>query len=137
MLKKIDHIGVIVKDFQNATKKYNSILNLPISETLETKFLGETLQIAFLPLGESSIELITPDSGGGALGEFLQKHGEGIHHIAIEVDDINQIEGELKSQGIEFLWGGIIDSERGVRVLFIKPDEFNGVLVELIEIIKD
>jgi methylmalonyl-CoA epimerase len=133
MVLKIEHIGIIVKDLEASLKKYTSHLGLEVKEVEEVEVEGVINRIAFLPLKETNIELVQTTAKTGLAADFLKEHGEGIHHIALEVEDLEKTFDELRSQGVEFLWGRIIDGSRGSRVAFFKAEEFNGVYIELVQ----
>jgi len=133
MVLKIDHIGIIVKDIQASIKKYTSLLGLEIEETEEVKVEGVVNKIAFLPIGDTNIELVQTTAKTGLAADFLRDRGEGIHHIAFEVGNIDRTFQDLRSQGAIFLWDRIIEGSRGSRVAFFKAEEFNGVYIELVQ----
>jgi len=127
---KVDHIGVVVRDIAAALKVYQVALGLPLRETVDVA--DQQVRVAFLPIGESDIELVQPTSDDTGVARYLAKHGEGIHHICIQVDDIEAALAQLKAQGVE-----LIDQEprQGAhgRVAFVHPRGAHGVLVELVE----
>jgi methylmalonyl-CoA epimerase len=133
MIKKVDHIGILVKDMETSLKKYTSYLGLELKEVEEVEVENATNRLAFLPVGETNVELIHTTARSGFPADFLEQHGEGIHHIAFEVDDIDRIFDELRSRGVEFLWDQIIGGAHGSRIAFFKPEEFNGVYIELVQ----
>jgi methylmalonyl-CoA epimerase len=127
---RIDHIGIIVRDIHEALQVYESALGLPLGGIAEVH--DQQVEVAFLPVGESQIELVQPTADGTGVAKFLEKRGEGIHHICLEVDDIESALAQLKARGVR-----LIDEEprQGVhgRVAFIHPKATHGVLLELIE----
>ena len=127
---KIDHIGIIVHDIEAALNVYEAALGLPLKEVTEVP--DQKVRVAFLPIGESSLELVQPTSDDTGTAKFLAKRGEGIHHICIEVPDIEAAVARLKKHGVQ-----LIDQEprQGAhgRVAFIHPNGAHGVLVELVE----
>jgi methylmalonyl-CoA/ethylmalonyl-CoA epimerase len=135
-LKRIDHIGIAVKDLQKSLQPYREILGLTLNGIETVEFGGATLSVAFLPLGGTEVELLHTTGTTGIVTEHIAKHGEGINHIAFEVDDIDSLYQELKSKGVEFLTKGIVPGSRNTRVLFFAPEEFNGVYIEAIEMPK-
>jgi methylmalonyl-CoA/ethylmalonyl-CoA epimerase len=84
---KIDHIGIVVEDITKALQVYQSALGLPLKEVLEVP--DQQVKVAFLPLGESNLELVQPTSDDTGIARYLARRGEGIHHICIEVEDID------------------------------------------------
>jgi methylmalonyl-CoA epimerase len=127
---KVDHIGIVVRDITAALKVYQVALGLPLGETVD--MADQQVRVAFLPIGESNIELVQPTSDDTGVARYLAKRGEGIHHICIQVDDIEAALAQLKAQEVE-----LIDKEprQGAhgRVAFVHPKGAHGVLVELVE----
>jgi len=127
---KVDHIGIVVRDITAALKVYQVALGLPLREIVDVA--DQQVRVAFLPIGESNIELVQPASDDTGVARYLDKRGEGIHHICIQVDDIEAALAQLKAQEVE-----LIDQEprQGAhgRVAFIHPRGAHGVLVELVE----
>ncbi len=129
-MPKIDHIGIVVRDIQEALQVYRDALGLPLREIVPIP--DQKVQVAFLPLGESNLELVQPTSDDTGIARFLTKRGEGIHHICLEVEDIEATLARLKDHDVQ-----LIDEEprRGAhgRVAFIHPKAMHGVLIELVE----
>ena len=127
---KIDHIGIVVRDIQEARKVYEAALGLPLKEV--TEMPDQKVEIAFLPVGKSNIELVQPTTDDSSIAKFLEKRGEGIHHICIEVEDIEAALAQLKAHDVQ-----LIDEvpRQGVhgQVAFIDPKGAHGVLIELVE----
>ena len=127
---KIDHIGIVVRDVRQALQVYQAALGLRLREVAELP--DQSVQVAFLSLGESNLELVQPTSGDSGIAKFLANRGEGIHHICIEVEDIREVLAQLKGHGVP-----LIDEEprRGVhgQVAFVHPKGAHGVLIELVE----
>lgn len=127
---KVDHIGIVVRDITAALKVYQVALGLPLGETVD--MADQQVRVAFLPIGESNIELVQPTSDDTGVARYLAKGGEGIHHICIQVDDIEAALAQLKAQEVE-----LIDEEprQGAhgRVAFVHPKGAHGVLLELLE----
>lgn len=133
LVSKIEHIGIVVKNLEASMKKYTSLLGLEVAEIEEVNVENVINRVAFLPVGETDIELVETSGTKGLAAGFLKERGEGIHHIALEVKDLDMIFEKLKSQGTEFMWDRIIDGARGSRAAFFKAEEFNGVYIELVE----
>jgi methylmalonyl-CoA epimerase len=133
MVRAIDHIGIIVKDLEASLKGYTSYLGLKVKEIEEVVVEISRDRLAFLPVGDTNIELIETSAKKGIAGDFLRKHGEGIHHIAIRVENLDRIFQELESQGVKFVWGRVIERSRGSKIAFFEPEEFNGIYIELVE----
>ena len=133
MINKLEHIGIVVKDLRQSLRPYQDLLGLELEEIEELDVQGATTKVAFLPLGEVSVELVESSARSGLVADFIRDKGEGIHHLAFEVDDLDKIFDELSQKGIAFEWGKIISGSRGSRVAFFKAEEFNGVHIELIQ----
>jgi len=133
MITKIEHIGIVVKDLNRSLQRYTSLLDLKVEEIEEVKVENVVNRVAFLPIGETRIELVETTADTGLAAEFLKERGEGIHHVALEVEDLESVFSDLKSTGVEFLWGRIIQGSRGSKVAFFKAEEFNGVYIELVQ----
>ena len=130
-VKHIDHIGIAVKDMEQAGKFYRDILGLEIEGT--ENVADQKVNVAFLPITDSELELLESTDPEGPVAKYINKSGEGIQHIAFRVENIEEALEELKSKGIR-----LIDEEPrlgagGARIAFIHPKESNGVLVELCE----
>ncbi len=129
MIKKIAHIGVAVKDLEKTEKFYSEILSLDISDR-ETQ--GE-LKASFLPVGDTRIELLQSMTPNGVIAKFIEKKGEGVHHIAYEVDDINKALADLQAKGVELIDKQPRKGAHNSKVAFVNPKSSYGILVELVE----
>jgi methylmalonyl-CoA/ethylmalonyl-CoA epimerase len=128
---KINHLGIATRGIEEALKFWEDALGLENvhTETVE----DQKVRVAMLPLGESRIELLEPTSEDSPISKFLEKRGGGIHHIAVEVDDIRAALAKLKAKGAR-----LIDEEprigaEGCLVAFVHPASANGVLLELVQ----
>ncbi|MGQ9599093.1 MAG: methylmalonyl-CoA epimerase [Anaerolineae bacterium] len=130
MNAKIDHVGIVVHDIQEALKAYESALGLPLKEIVTVP--DQKVQVAFLPVGESNVELVQPLSDDTGIAKFLTQRGEGVHHICFEVEDIEAALARLKAHQVRLIDETPRQGAHG-RVAFIHPREMHGVLVELIE----
>jgi methylmalonyl-CoA epimerase len=126
-IKRIAHLGVAVSDLDAAMKFFTEGLPLEVTHTEEY----QGMKIAFIPIGDSSVELLQDVSGVSAIKKFLDKNGEGIHHIAYEVDDINQAISELKAKGIKLIDEKPRQGAHGMSVAFMHPKATHGILMEL------
>jgi lactoylglutathione lyase/methylmalonyl-CoA/ethylmalonyl-CoA epimerase len=133
MAVKIEHIGVVVKNLEDSVNRYTSLLGLKVKEIEEVNVEGNNVKVAFLPIGAANIELVTTTAQTGLVADFLREKGEGVHHIAVEVEDIHKEFKNLRSQGVEFVWGKIINGSRGTKVAVIEQKELNGVYIELVQ----
>ncbi len=133
MPERIDHVAIIVRDIEQALVFYRDTLGLVPSEIKEVP--SEQVRIAFLPMGGpggSEIELIEPTNPDSSLSRFLEKRGEGLHHICLEVKDIEAALREMQAKG-----AAVLDKEPRIaaegRAIFLHPKGTNGVLLELLE----
>lgn len=131
IVKKIDHIGVAVRSLDEALPFYVNQLKLQLEAIEEVE--SEQVKVAFLKIGESRIELLEPLSNESAIAKFIEKRGEGIHHVALGVDDIQSRINELKVQGIQFIQDSPKKGAGGANIAFIHPKSAHSVLVELCE----
>jgi methylmalonyl-CoA/ethylmalonyl-CoA epimerase len=129
-IKKIDHVAVCVSDLDAAVAKYKEVFGLEPRER-ETVASQKT-EAVLLPVGESNVELIAP-RGNEGLAKFLDKRGPGLHHIAIEVEGIEQALALLKGLGVRLIDETPRIGARGHKVAFVHPQATGGVLVELVE----
>ena len=128
-IKRIAHVGIGVSDTELASRFYTEKLGLPLDHR-ET--LGE-LNISFIPLGPTNLELVQSTTPEGVMSKFIDKRGEGIHHIAYEVENIEEALAELKEKGVRLIDEKPRLGAHGAKVAFIHPKETNGVLTELCE----
>ena len=131
MLKKIDHLGIVVRDIEEALKVYRDTFGLELAHIEEVPEYGA--KVAFLPLGESDLELIEPLSAEGSLAKFLEKRGEGLHHLCLAVEDIEAALAELAARGLRLIDERPRPGGHGRRVAFLHPASAHGVLIELVE----
>lgn len=136
MLKKIDHIGIVVSNLDESLRKYRRTFSIDakLIETLQD--IG--VRIAFVPVGEVMLELVEPLAPGkGNIGEFLKRNGEGFHHIAFRVENLDQLLSRLQSSGIALRDNEPRPGGAGAWIAFLEPEETNNVLTELVERGKD
>ncbi len=132
MIQKIDHIGIAVHNLDKSLDDYDRIFGLkPLKiETLE----DICVRMAFIRVGEVLIELLEPTApGAGRIGEFLENNGEGFHHIAFRVDDIDGEMKRLNSAGVPLRDKAPRDGGDNSRIAFVVPDHTQNVLTELVE----
>ena len=127
---KLDHIGIAVNDIETAINFYEAALGLPLTQVLEVP--DQQVRVAFLPAGESNIELVQPTSPESSTARFIEKRGEGIHHICLEVDDIEATMEQLRAKGVPLVDKVPRPGAHG-RVAFVHPKGTHGVLLELVE----
>ncbi|NQS92225.1 MAG: methylmalonyl-CoA epimerase [Chloroflexi bacterium] len=131
-LKRLDHVAVLVPDLDEALTFWQDQLGLSLDH-VET-IVSMAVKIAFLPLGESEIELVQPTTEDSGLAKFLAKRGPGLHHICIEVSDIPAKLAELKGKGVRLIDPDPVLMDDGRQLAFIHPKSAGGVLVELYEL---
>ena len=128
---KIDHIGIAAKSIDQVTPFWNAILGLPIKgrETVEE----QKATTAFLPVGESELEILESTAPDGAIAKFIESRGEGIQHIALRVDNLEAALKELKEKGVRLIDEKPRRGAGGAKIAFIHPKSTNGILLELSE----
>ncbi|NRR22216.1 methylmalonyl-CoA epimerase [Brevibacillus sp. MS2.2] len=133
--KKIAHIGIAVKSLEKTLPFYTEQLGLELvgTEIVES----EHLQVAFLKIGESHIELLEPLSDESPIAKFMEKRGEGIHHIAFDVDDVTSRLATLKEQGVPLIHEVPKAGAHDALIGFLHPKAANGVLYELCQYPKE
>ncbi|MBX3185608.1 MAG: methylmalonyl-CoA epimerase [Labilithrix sp.] len=129
-MKKIDHVAICVRDIDEAAAKYAAVLGL--SPSVREVVASQKTDAALLPVGETSLELISP-KGNEGLERFLEKRGPGLHHIAVEVEGIEDALAALKALGVPLVDEAPRKGARGHKVAFLHPKATGGVLVELVE----
>jgi methylmalonyl-CoA/ethylmalonyl-CoA epimerase len=128
---KINHLGIATKGIDEALKFWEDALGL---ENVHTEIVeDQKVRVAMLPIGESRIELLEPTSEDSPITKFLEKRGGGIHHIAVEVEDINAALLKLKQQGARLIDENPRVGAEGCLVAFVHPSSANGVLLELVQ----
>jgi len=131
---RIDHIAVLVDDLDGPLSFWRDALGLELTHT--TAVPAEMAEIAFLPVGGSEVELVKPTTSDSGLARFLEKRGPGMHHICLEVDDIEGMLETLKSKGVQLINEQPREGVGGKRYAFIHPKSANGVMIELYELPK-
>ena len=129
MLKAISHLGVAVKDLQESMQFYETVFGVKAGEPMLGG--GGTVRASLIELENATVELLEPIGTQGAIAKFLQKRGEGIHHVCYEVDDIRAEVESLKQKGINII-GEPMPGAEGLSV-FLHPKGTRGILVELVE----
>jgi methylmalonyl-CoA/ethylmalonyl-CoA epimerase len=128
-MTKLDHIGIAVKSLDAA--KIYEVLGLRVEHTEHVP--TQKVNTAFLSVGDSNLELLEPTSDDSPIAKFIEKRGEGIHHICLRVDDIEQHLERLKAEGYRLVNEAPVPGAHGCRVAFLHPSAGNGVLIELSE----
>lgn len=133
-VKRVDHVAIVVRDIESALKFWNEALGIPLTRIKDVP--AENSTVAFLPLAGSEIELVQPTTSDSGIAKFLEKRGEGMHHVCLEVQDIDEMLTNLLAKGIRLINEQPRNTDDGKRYAFIHPESTGGVLVELYEIIE-
>ena len=129
-MTKLDHIGIAVKSIDAAKKIYEDLgLTIAHVESVET----QKVRTAFLSVGDANLELLEPSGPDSTIAKYIEKRGEGIHHICFRVDDIEAHLAHLKERGYRLINEAPVPGAHGCRVAFLHPAAGNGVLIELSE----
>ncbi len=129
---KINHIAIVLPDLESGAKFWLEAIGLPLEKVEDIP--DQQVQVAFLPVGESHIELLTPTDDGSGVARYLEKRGPGLHHICLEVDDIAATLEQLKRADIPLIDEEPKTTAGGKKLAFIHPKGTGGVLVELYEL---
>ncbi len=134
MIKKVHHVGVVVRDMEQAMRFYRDVLGLPVHK-IEILY-EQGVKAALLKVGDSEVELLEPVVADNGVARYLEKKGEGLHHICFEVDDVERDLTSLKARGVE-----LIDQQTRIglagRICFLHPSAVDGALVELCQPLPD
>jgi len=130
-IKRIAHLGIAVKDLEGPKKLYTEHLHLESGgeEVVET----QKVKVSFIKVGETNLELLFPTAPDSPVAKFLETRGEGFHHIALEVDDIDAAVAELKAAGLRLIDETPREGAHHSRVAFLHPKATYGLLVELVQ----
>ena len=132
MIKKVNHIAIVVADFEESLRFWVDALGLELAHTEHVA--SQAVDVAFLPVGDSQIELLKPTDDKSGVARYLEKHGPGMHHLCFEVDDIVAALARLKTAGVQLINEVPMMGADGRKFAFIHPKSANGVLVELYEL---
>lgn len=131
-VKKINHVAIVVNDIEEALSFWRDSLGLALDHVESVP--SQASKVAFIPVGEGEVELVEPTDPESGLAKYLEKRGEGMHHLCVEVDDIEGMLAHLKEKGVRLINEEPLDLP-GRRMAFIHPKSTNGVLLELYEIV--
>ncbi len=131
MIKKIDHIGIAVKSIAEAAKLYEELLGLKITQVEEVT--EQKVKVAFLPTGDSEVELLESTDPEGPVAKFIEARGEGMQHIAFRVDNIEETLARLKAAGVRLIDEKPRYGAGGAKIAFLHPKGTYGTLIELCE----
>lgn len=130
-ITKINHVAIVVPEIEGALSFWRDALGLTVQDVEDVP--SQKSQVAFLPLDGSEIELVRPTTGDSGVAKFLAERGAGIHHLCLEVDDIDGMLADLKAKGVRLI-NDTAQALEGRKVAFIHPKSANGVLVELYQL---
>ena len=130
-ITRIAHLGIAVKDLDLAKKLYKDILNLELEG--EEVVASQKVQVSFIRVGETYLELLLPTAGDSPVAKFLETRGEGFHHLALEVEDIHGAVAELKAAGVRLIDETPREGAHGALVAFLHPKATYGLLIELVQ----
>lgn len=131
MIKRIDHVAIVVEDLDKALGFFRETLGLDLAEIASEP--AQHVTVAFMPVSDSEVELLEPDGTDSGVARFLEKRGEGLHHICFEVTDIEATLARLKAAGVELINEEPVTNTQGWRLAFVHPRSAHGVLIELYE----
>lgn len=131
MIKKIDHLGIAVKDLDAAIKFYEDILGMKLKDTEVVE--EQKVKVAFLPIGEVKVELLQSTTPDGPIAKYIEKNGEGIQHVAYRVENLEKRLEELKAQGVRLIDEKPRKGAGGAKIAFLHPKATYGTLIELCE----
>ena len=131
IVKKIDHIAVVVEDIDSSLIFWEGALGIKVGKIEEVP--AQKATVAFLPVGDGKLELVQPTDPGSGVAKFLNDRGGGMHHLCLEVDDIAGMLAQLKEKGVRLINESPLEME-GRKIAFIHPKSASGVLVELYEL---
>jgi methylmalonyl-CoA/ethylmalonyl-CoA epimerase len=134
-VSRIDHLAIVVDDIEKALKFWRDGLGLEVSHVEDVPDQGA--MVTFLKIGDQNVELVKPTDDESGMSRFLEKRGPGMHHIALEVSDIEESIEHLGAAGIRLIHDEPVIGAGGRRIAFIHPESTHGVLVELYESIPD
>jgi methylmalonyl-CoA/ethylmalonyl-CoA epimerase len=131
-VKKINHVAIVVENIDSALAFWRDQLGLTLDHIEDVP--SQASKVAFLPVGEGEVELVEPTDPESGLAKYLEKRGEGMHHLCVEVDDIESVLSSLNEKGVRLINTEPVDLP-GRRMAFIHPKSTNGVLLELYQIV--
>ncbi|HOW22496.1 MAG TPA: methylmalonyl-CoA epimerase [Sedimentibacter sp.] len=129
MVNKIDHIGIAVKNLEDALNFYENVLGLKSTGTEVVE--EQKVKVAFLPIGDTEVELLESTEEDGPIARYIEKNGEGVQHIAYRVDDIEKAIEVMKEKGIRMIDEKPRYGAGGAKIAFCHPKSTYGVLIEL------
>lgn len=131
-IKAINHVAVVVEDMEKSLAFWRDALGIELHELRDVP--AEKSQVAFLPLAGAEVELVMPTTDDSGIAKYLEKRGQGMHHLCLEVDDIDAMMSQLRSKNIRLINEEPRTAADGKKYAFIHPESTGGVLVELYQI---
>jgi methylmalonyl-CoA/ethylmalonyl-CoA epimerase len=131
-IKQINHVAIVVEDINDSLSFWRDALGIELHELREVP--AEKSKVAFLPVMGGEIELVQPTTPDSGIGKYLVKRGQGMHHVCLEVDDIDGMLAQLKEKGIRMINDEPRTAADGKRYAFVHPESASGVLVELYQL---
>jgi methylmalonyl-CoA/ethylmalonyl-CoA epimerase len=131
-IKQINHVAIVVEDIDDALSFWRDALGIELHELRDVP--AEKSKVAFLPVAGSEIELVQPTTDDSGIAKYLAKRGQGMHHVCLEVDDIEGMLAQLKAKSVRLITEEPKTSADGKKYAFIHPESASGVLVELYQI---
>ena len=132
-IKQINHVAIVVEDIDDSLAFWRDALGIDLHELRDVP--AEKSKVAFLPLPGGEIELVQPTSEDSGIAKYLNKRGQGLHHLCLEVDDIDGMLVQLKAKGVRLINEQPRTGADGKRYAFIHPESSSGVLVELYQLV--
>lgn len=133
----VNHIAIAVRNIEEAEKLYETALGLKVTHREVVEEQGVRASMLETAAGDTTIELLEPIGENSPIFKYLEKRGEGIHHICFKVDDIESVLERLKNQGVKLINDAPRPGVDGTKVAFLHPKALKGVLIELVELPKD
>lgn len=135
MVKKLDHLGIVVKDLDEARRFWEQGLGVQVSHVEEMPERG--IKVAFLPIGDTRIELIAPLHDKSEVSRFLETRGPGLHHVCVEAPHAQAAVDKLKHDGVRMVDDTLKPGAHNTRIAFVHPKSTGGVLLELAQLPDD
>ncbi len=131
-IKQINHVAIVVEDIETSLSFWRDALGMELSEVRDVPV--EKSKVAFLPLPGGEIELVQPTTNDSGISKYLDKRGQGLHHICLEVDDIDGMLAQIKARGVRLINEQPRTGPDGRRYAFVHPESASGVLIELYQL---
>lgn len=132
-IKAVNHVAVVVDDMEKSLKFWRDALGIQLHELRDVP--AEKSQVAFLPIAGAEVELVMPTTNNSGVAKYLAKHGPGMHHLCLEVDDVVGMMAQLKAKDIRLINEEPRTTADGKKYAFIHPESTGGVLVELYQLV--